>query len=145
MVLELTEFVIPSNYVDQATAQSLGLVSVSGTTFTMRADDTTVLTPSGPGRNSVRIRSNAEYTTHVAVYVILRFCNSQRCTCLPVPIELTPATCHKDAVHGLLSGKPQSRTGPTRAKLTLYALERSPLADITLIRLTASVFSDTVQ
>jgi hypothetical protein len=33
----------------------------------MRADDTTVLSASGPGRNSVRIRSNAAYTTHVVV------------------------------------------------------------------------------
>lgn len=39
----------------------------------MRADDTTVLTPSGPGRNSVRIKSNAAYTTHVAVYAISVF------------------------------------------------------------------------
>jgi len=36
----------------------------------MRADDTTVLTPSGPGRNSVRIRSNNQYTQHVVVYVV---------------------------------------------------------------------------
>lgn len=58
-----------SNYVDQATAQSLNLTFASGNTLIMRADDTTVLSPSGPGRNSVRIQSLKSYTTHVAVYV----------------------------------------------------------------------------
>ncbi|KAG1725581.1 glycoside hydrolase family 16 protein [Suillus paluster] len=52
-------------YVDQATAQMLNLTYATGDTFIMRADDTTVLTPSGPGRNSVRIRSNSQYTQHV--------------------------------------------------------------------------------
>ncbi|KIJ67434.1 glycoside hydrolase family 16 protein [Hydnomerulius pinastri MD-312] len=56
------------NYVDQATAQSLNLTYATSDTFIMRADDTTVLTASGPGRNSVRIRSNNQYTTHVAVF-----------------------------------------------------------------------------
>ncbi|KAG6380032.1 glycoside hydrolase family 16 protein [Boletus reticuloceps] len=57
------------NYVDQATAQSLNLTYATSNTFIMRADDTTVLSSSGPGRNSVRIRTNNQYTTHVAVYV----------------------------------------------------------------------------
>lgn len=54
-------------YVDQPTAQMLNLTYATGNTFIMRADDTTVLTPSGPGRNSVRIRSNRQYTQHVVV------------------------------------------------------------------------------
>ncbi|KAG0703028.1 glycoside hydrolase family 16 protein [Suillus ampliporus] len=57
-------------YVDQATAQMLNLTYATSNTFIMRADDTTVLTSSGPGRNSVRIRSNNQYTQHVVVYVI---------------------------------------------------------------------------
>ncbi|OJA16778.1 hypothetical protein AZE42_03308 [Rhizopogon vesiculosus] len=55
-------------YVDQATAQSLNLTYATTDTFIMRADDTTVLTSTDPGRNSVRIRSNNQYTTHVAVF-----------------------------------------------------------------------------
>ena len=57
------------NYVDEATAQSLNLTYATSNTFIIRADDTTVLSSGGPGRNSVRIRSNNQYTTHVAVYV----------------------------------------------------------------------------
>lgn len=55
------------NYVDQETALSLNLTFASGDTLIMRADDTTVLDPSGPGRNSVRIQSTASYTQHVVV------------------------------------------------------------------------------
>ncbi|KAJ8591346.1 glycoside hydrolase family 16 protein [Rhizopogon salebrosus TDB-379] len=55
-------------YVDQTTAQNLNLTYASKDTFIMRADDTTVLTPSGPGRNSVRIQSNNQYTQHVVVF-----------------------------------------------------------------------------
>lgn len=54
-------------YVNQSTAQMLNLTYSTSNTFIMRADDTTVLTPSGPGRNSVRIRSNSQYTQHVVV------------------------------------------------------------------------------
>ncbi|KAF9239252.1 glycoside hydrolase family 16 protein [Melanogaster broomeanus] len=58
------------NYVDEETAMRLRLTFTVGNTFVMRADDTTVLSPSGPGRNSVRIRSKNQYTTHVAVFDI---------------------------------------------------------------------------
>jgi hypothetical protein len=57
-------------YVNQSTAQMLNLTYATKDTFIMRADDTTVLTSSGPGRNSVRIRSNTQYTQHVVVWVI---------------------------------------------------------------------------
>ncbi|KAF9220689.1 glycoside hydrolase family 16 protein [Gyrodon lividus] len=59
------------NYVDEETAVKLGLTFTIGNTFVLRADDTTVLSPNGTGRNSVRIRSNNLYTTHVAVFDIL--------------------------------------------------------------------------
>ena len=36
----------------------------------MRADSFTTLDPAGPGRNAVRIQSNAAYDTHVSVYVL---------------------------------------------------------------------------
>jgi hypothetical protein len=57
------------NYVDQATAQLRNLTFASSDTFILRADHTTTLNASGPGRDSVRIRSNKAYTTHVAVSV----------------------------------------------------------------------------
>jgi hypothetical protein len=59
------------NFVDEATAQNLNLTYAASNTFIMRADDTTILSSSGPGRNSVRIRSNTQYTTHVAVFDML--------------------------------------------------------------------------
>ncbi|KAG9076025.1 hypothetical protein FRC06_009755, partial [Ceratobasidium sp. 370] len=55
------------NYVNQATAQSLNLTYASGNTFIMRADYKTKLSSSGPGRNSVRIQSKKQYSTHVEV------------------------------------------------------------------------------
>jgi len=57
-------------YVSEAAAQSAGLISTTSSSFRMGADHTTVLSPSGAGRKSVRIKSNASYTTHVAVFDI---------------------------------------------------------------------------
>ncbi|KAH9049268.1 endo-beta-glucanase [Lactarius deliciosus] len=56
------------NYVSQADAQNLGLATVSGSNFILRADSTTTLSASGPGRNSFRIISNKQYSTHVSVF-----------------------------------------------------------------------------
>ncbi|EKM60723.1 glycoside hydrolase family 16 protein [Phanerochaete carnosa HHB-10118-sp] len=56
------------NYVDQATALARNLTYANGDTFILRADDTTTLSASSPGRNSVRIRSVKTYTTHVVVF-----------------------------------------------------------------------------
>ncbi|KAI0260898.1 2 beta-glucan [Gloeopeniophorella convolvens] len=58
-------------YVSESTAQSSGLAYVSGGNFFIRADDTTKLSASGPGRNSVRIMSNKQWDQHVTVYNIL--------------------------------------------------------------------------
>ncbi|KAI0315874.1 endo-beta-glucanase [Amylostereum chailletii] len=55
------------NYVSKSTAQSKGLVSVSGSNFTLRADDTSVPSSSASGRDSVRIQSQKSYNTHVTV------------------------------------------------------------------------------
>ena len=49
------------NYVDRATAIRNGLVSASSDTFILRSDSTKVLSPSGPGRDSVRLRSNRRF------------------------------------------------------------------------------------
>jgi hypothetical protein len=56
-----------SNYVNRQEVQSLGLVTVDGNSFILRADDTTTLSPGGKGRNSFRIISNNQYGTHVSV------------------------------------------------------------------------------
>ncbi|KAJ7612387.1 glycoside hydrolase family 16 protein, partial [Mycena polygramma] len=58
------------NYVDQATAVAANLTFNSNNTFVLRADHSTVLDPSGAGRNSVRLRSKNAYSTHVAVFDI---------------------------------------------------------------------------
>ena len=55
------------NYVDQATALAQNLTYANGDTLILRADYWTTLDPNGPGRNSVRIQSNKQYTTHVIV------------------------------------------------------------------------------
>jgi len=58
------------NYVNAATAAAQNLTFTSSNTFIMRADHTTVLSASGPGRNSVRMQSNKQYTTSVMVFNI---------------------------------------------------------------------------
>ncbi|KAJ8463021.1 hypothetical protein ONZ45_g17727 [Pleurotus djamor] len=78
------------NYVDQATAQNLNLSVVNGEDLILRPDHTTVLTPGGPGRNSVRIRSNKVFTTHVAVFNIKHM--PQGCGTWPAVWEVTKNT-----------------------------------------------------
>ncbi|KAI0726247.1 putative beta-glucanase from glycoside hydrolase family GH16 [Fomitopsis betulina] len=58
------------NYVNQSTSLANNLTFTSDDTFIMRADYTTNLTASGPGRMSNRIKSYAQYRTHVAVFDI---------------------------------------------------------------------------
>ncbi|KAF9221541.1 glycoside hydrolase family 16 protein [Gyrodon lividus] len=55
-------------YVDKQTAQQLNLSYATGDTFVLRADYTTYLKSSDPGRKSVRIVSNNKYTTFTAVF-----------------------------------------------------------------------------
>ncbi|KAG8934493.1 hypothetical protein FRC02_009840 [Tulasnella sp. 418] len=54
-------------YVDQATAVAQNLTYANGNTFIIRADYKTTLNAGGPGRNSVRVISNKQWTTHVIV------------------------------------------------------------------------------
>ncbi|KAF8650900.1 hypothetical protein AX16_005047 [Volvariella volvacea WC 439] len=58
------------NYVNSATAQSQNLTYASGDHFVLRADYKTRLSSGGPGRNSVRLLSNKQYTTSVQIYNI---------------------------------------------------------------------------
>ena len=66
-----------SNYVNQATALAQNLTYASGNTLIMRADSKTTLTATGPGRNSVRIRSRKTYKTHVVVYALFSYVRRQ--------------------------------------------------------------------
>ncbi|KAF8703051.1 hypothetical protein AX14_014249 [Amanita brunnescens Koide BX004] len=56
------------NYVDQNSAIAQNLTYANGNIFILRADDTTVLNPSGPGRNSVRLKSVNSYINTVLVF-----------------------------------------------------------------------------
>jgi len=55
-------------YVDQNDSQNQNLTFASSDSFILRTDFQTVLSPDGPGRNSVRIKSQKTYSTHVVVF-----------------------------------------------------------------------------
>ncbi|KAJ6481084.1 glycoside hydrolase family 16 protein [Mycena sanguinolenta] len=79
------------NYVNEATAKSQNLTFASDNTFILRADSKTVISDSSAtGRNSVRIRTNNAYTTHVAVFDIAHM--PQGCGTWPAVWETNEAT-----------------------------------------------------
>jgi hypothetical protein len=90
------------NYVTKAQAQTLGLAYVSGSNFILRPDSSTTLSASGAGRNSFRLVSNNEYTTHVAVFV---FGPSHHLVLIRIPTltVLTFNTCHRAVGQSTLS------------------------------------------
>ena len=59
------------NYLSQSDAVSKNLTYANGDTLIIRADSTTVLSADGPGRDSVRLQSNKQYSNHVSVCVVL--------------------------------------------------------------------------
>ncbi|KAI0059352.1 2 beta-glucanase [Artomyces pyxidatus] len=113
------------NYVSQSTAQSLGLATVSGSNFILRADDTTVLSSSGPGRNSFRLQSNNQYGTHVSVFNVEHM--PQGCGTWPAIWELGPNWPNGgevDILEGVNDEAPNTSTlhtsaGNTHASLVL--------------------------
>ncbi|KAG8216684.1 glycoside hydrolase family 16 protein [Butyriboletus roseoflavus] len=60
----------PDAWSKVAKADGLYSIAASGV-VTLRADNTTVLSASGPGRNSFNLISLANYTTHVAIFDIV--------------------------------------------------------------------------
>ncbi|KAF5335812.1 hypothetical protein D9611_009637 [Ephemerocybe angulata] len=58
------------NYVSRSVAEGLNLTFASKDTFILRADARSVLSSSGPGRKSVRLKSVQDYKQHVAVFDI---------------------------------------------------------------------------
>ncbi|KAJ7227882.1 glycoside hydrolase family 16 protein, partial [Mycena haematopus] len=92
------------NYVSEATAKSQNLTFASENTFILRADSRTVISDSSAtGRNSVRIRTNNAYTTHVAVFDIAHM--PQGCGTWPAVWETNesnwPAGGEVDIIEGV--------------------------------------------
>ncbi|KAH9945470.1 endo-beta-glucanase [Epithele typhae] len=58
------------NYLSQEDAISRSLTIARDDSLIIRADSAAVLRAGGPGRDSVRLRSNKQYTTHVTVWNI---------------------------------------------------------------------------
>ncbi|KAI5118074.1 hypothetical protein M0805_003663 [Coniferiporia weirii] len=110
------------NYVDSSRALSEGLIDASRPgTFVMRADATTVLDPNGPGRDSIRIRSVKEYTSHVAVFDIRHM--PQGCGTWPAAWETGesdwPALGEVDILEGVNDQGPNAMTLHTSANCTM--------------------------
>ncbi|KAL5508546.1 hypothetical protein ACEPAH_6165 [Sanghuangporus vaninii] len=108
-------------YVDQATALADNLTFASSDSFVIRADDTTVLAASDPGRNSVRIRSLKTYTTHVIVLDIRHM--PQGCATWPAAWETLesdwPASGEVDIVEGVNDIDPNTSTLHTSSDCTM--------------------------
>ncbi|KAF9528602.1 glycoside hydrolase family 16 protein [Crepidotus variabilis] len=100
------------NYVDQNTAKSQNLSYASADTFIVRADYKTVLSSSGAGRNSVRIRSKKTYTNHVAVFNVRHM--PQGCGTWPAIWEVKesnwPTGGEIDIVEGVNDQAPNAAT-----------------------------------
>ncbi|OJT14334.1 hypothetical protein TRAPUB_9125 [Trametes pubescens] len=110
------------NYVDQPTALAQNLSFATDNTFIMRADSFSVVDPSAPGRNSVRIQSNNQYTTHVSVYDIRHM--PQGCGTWPAAWELGqnwPAQGEVDILEGTNDIEPNQSTLHTSANCAMPA------------------------
>ncbi|KAF4622600.1 hypothetical protein D9613_009003 [Agrocybe pediades] len=111
------------NYVDQPTSQSQNLTFASSNTFVLRTDSRSVLNPSGPGRNSVRIHTKKTYTTHVAVFDVRHM--PQGCGTWPAIWETKesnwPAGGEVDIVEGVNDQEPNASTLHTTAGCSMPA------------------------
>lgn len=108
------------NYVDKGTAQSKNLTYASGNTFILRADHTTTLSASGPGRDSVRLQSNKQYSTHVAVFDMRHM--PQGCGTWPAVWEVGnnwPNQGEVDIVEGVNDQSPDQVTLHTSSGCTM--------------------------
>ncbi|KJA15432.1 glycoside hydrolase family 16 protein [Hypholoma sublateritium FD-334 SS-4] len=109
------------NYVDQSTSIQQNLTQATFHSFILRADDTTVLDPAGPGRNSVRILSKRNYTTHVAVFDVRHM--PQGCGTWPAIWETQitdwPTGGEIDIVEGVNDQSPNAATLHTTEGCTM--------------------------
>ncbi|KZT38118.1 family 16 hypothetical endo-1,3(4)-beta-glucanase from glycoside hydrolase [Sistotremastrum suecicum HHB10207 ss-3] len=107
-------------YVNQQTALAKNLTYANGNHFVMRADDTTTLTASGPGRNSVRIQSVKTYTTHVVVFDVRHM--PQGCATWPAAWEVGanwPTNGEIDIIEGVNGISPNAGTLHTSPGCTM--------------------------
>ncbi|KAJ3570796.1 hypothetical protein NP233_g4172 [Leucocoprinus birnbaumii] len=129
------------NYVNKATAVAQGLVKkASNTSYIIRADDKTVLNPSGAGRNSVRIKSTKTFTKHVAVFDVHHM--PQGCGTWPAIWEVNepqwPNGGEIDIVEGVNDQGPNAATLHTGAGCTMPA-SRKETGTPTLLDCNANV------
>ncbi|KAH6901272.1 endo-beta-glucanase [Coprinopsis sp. MPI-PUGE-AT-0042] len=114
-------------YVDQGTSRSQNLTSVNGNRFIMRADYWTTLNPSGPGRNSVRIRSWKTYSRHVAVFDLYHM--PEGCGTWPAIWEVAesgwPYGGEVDIMEGVNNQSPNAATLHTSAGCVMPSSGRS--------------------
>jgi len=110
-------------YVDQLTSVKQNLTYASFDSFILRTDYKTVLNTTGPGRNSVRIRSKNTYTTHVAVFDVRHM--PQGCGTWPAIWETMetnwPEGGEIDIVEGVNDQGPNSVTLHTTEGCTMPA------------------------
>ncbi|KAG8702142.1 hypothetical protein FRC08_003671 [Ceratobasidium sp. 394] len=108
------------NYVDQATAQRLNLTYASSSSFVMRADYTTTLSASGPGRNSVRVQSKKQWGTHLEIMDVRHM--PQGCGSWPAywttDTNNWPAKGEIDIIEGVNDQSPNAATLHTTAGCT---------------------------
>jgi len=110
------------NYTDQAFALAQNLTFVSSDTLVMRADYKTVLSASGPGRNSVRIQSNKQWSTAVTVVSVRHM--PQGCSTWPAFWTTSSTVAWPDAgeidiIEGVNDESPNASTLHTTAGCTM--------------------------
>lgn len=105
-------------YVDRntAVANNLSYTTIRNT-FVMRADHTTVLNPSGPGRKSIRIESKKAYSTHVVIFDVLH---------MPQGCATWPAAWESDTSNWPNSGEVDIIEGANDQTPNLMSLHTSP-------------------
>ncbi|KZT64040.1 glycoside hydrolase family 16 protein [Daedalea quercina L-15889] len=108
-------------YVDKDTAMSENLTYATSDSFVMRADSTSILSADGPGRKSNRIKSNAQYNTHVSVFDIRHM--PQGCAAWPAVWEaddsVGTASGEIDILEGANDIAPNSVTLHTEGNCTM--------------------------
>jgi len=108
------------DYVDEPTAVMNNLTFASPNTFIMRADSTSVLSPSGPGRQSVRLMSNKAFNTSLLVLDISHM--PEGCGTWPAFWEVGPNWPNNgevDLIEGVNNQGPNQSTLHTAAGCTM--------------------------
>ncbi|VDC05540.1 unnamed protein product [Peniophora sp. CBMAI 1063] len=113
------------NYVNQTVAKQTDLVQVSGTNFTMRADDQAVVPEGARGRDSVRISSQKAYNTHVAVFNVAH---------MPTGCGTWPAIWEVEGQNWPLGGEVDIVEGVNLATQNTVSLHTGPNCSVPSVR-----------